>query len=203
MTNPTIAQMAKLKIEVKIAARVEGLSPADFDENSMLKGERTLTLQGTDETIDADLVCWCVGVQPQSSMYPSAWLDQSGRVKVDEFMRVQGKEDIFCIGDVCDVDEVKGIYALDGAVALAATNVKRVGTTKGMKKYAPVTTPHSFVAMGRTGGVAQTPFFGGMVMGPFMIKRMKGPDQFAWKAWKLFGAGKKQKWQTRLKAASE
>jgi NADH dehydrogenase FAD-containing subunit len=191
-------QVDKLKIEIKTSARIAGLSPADFDEHSMLKGERTLTIDGTSETIDADLVCWCVGVQPVSSMYPKAWVDENGRVKVDEFLRVKGKEDVFCLGDVCDVKEVKGIYALDTAVAACAVNVKRVGS-KGMKKYKPVTTPHSFIAMGRKGGVAQTPFFGGFVMGPWLIKKMKGPDQFAWKSWKLTGAGKKQKWNARLK----
>lgn len=194
-------EVAKYKIDVKTSSRIEGLSRADFDDRFMLTGERTLTIQGGTETIEADLVCWCVGVTPVSSMYPAAWVNESGRVKVDEFLRVQGKEDVFCLGDVSDVKEFKGIFALDGAVSAVAINVKRAGTTKGMKKYKPVTAAHSFIAMGRKGGVAQAPFFGGMVMGPFMIKRMKGPDQFAWKAWKLIGAGKKQTWTVREKAA--
>ncbi|MFI9729451.1 NAD(P)/FAD-dependent oxidoreductase [Streptomyces sp. NPDC052092] len=62
-------------------------------------------------SLDADVVFWTTGTTPNTLWLRlaglGAWLDERGRVTVDEYLRVRGQRDIFAIGDVNDVSEAK------------------------------------------------------------------------------------------------
>ncbi|MFE1996262.1 NAD(P)/FAD-dependent oxidoreductase [Streptomyces parvulus] len=62
-------------------------------------------------SLDADVVFWTTGTTPNTVWLRLAglghWLDERGRVRVDEYLRVLGQRDTFAIGDVNDVSEAK------------------------------------------------------------------------------------------------
>jgi NADH dehydrogenase FAD-containing subunit len=65
----------------------------------------------TGHPLDADVVFWTTGTTPNTLWLRLAglgsWLDRSGRIMVDDHLRVRGRPDIFAIGDVNDVSEAK------------------------------------------------------------------------------------------------
>ncbi len=63
-------------------------------------------LLGGGDAIEADTLIWAAGVQPtglaESASFPRA---KSGRIEVDEFLRVRGGERVFAVGDIAHVEE--------------------------------------------------------------------------------------------------
>ncbi|KAI4322469.1 hypothetical protein L6164_022161 [Bauhinia variegata] len=156
------------KVEVKLEQSV--------DLNSAEYGNKTYqTTRG--ESIQADIHYLCIG-KPLSS----AWLSETilknyvngeGRIKVDENLRVKGKNNIFAIGDITDVPEIKqGVYA-QGQAQVVAKNLRllfedgKKGTKLGTYKAQPAI---SLVSLGRKHGLAQFPFMTVIGRFPGMIK---------------------------------
>lgn len=194
------SELTKKGVIVKTNTRVEGLTRKDFDEHCLLIGERTLKLT-SGETIAADLVCWCASTKPESGMYPSEWVNDEGRVKVDQFLHVVGKEDVYCIGDVNDVDELKSCYSANYHVDLVASNIRATvnkTTEPKFSSYTPVTAPVCFLAIGRSSGVAQLPVCA-IVLGPFFLKRIKSQDLLSGRIWQaMCGISTPETWDVRL-----
>ncbi len=114
------------------------------------------------EIYDADLVYQAVGMSIESG-----WIDkdsgisktEKGFIKVDSNLRVIGQNDIFAIGDITDVPEMKlGAFAVKHA-ALTARNINSlVMHPEGkLKIYKPGKTI-SMVPIGKKLGAVQLPF---------------------------------------------
>eukprot|EP00923_Selenidium_pygospionis_P057162 GHVN01099826.1.p1 GENE.GHVN01099826.1~~GHVN01099826.1.p1 ORF type:complete len:429 (+),score=65.14 GHVN01099826.1:149-1288(+) len=77
------------------------VKPKDGKVN--LTSNKTLT--------DIDLVFWCIGFSPSTSLMRASGmedkLEANGRIKVNEYLQVQGETNIFAIGDCNNVDETK------------------------------------------------------------------------------------------------
>ncbi|XP_027347235.1 apoptosis-inducing factor homolog A-like isoform X2 [Abrus precatorius] len=116
------------------------------------------------ETIEADCYFLCIG-KPLSS----AWLketvlkndlDVQGRIKVDDRLRVKGRSNIFAIGDITDIPELKQGFLAQQQAAVVVNNLKVMiegGRECRMESYKP----HSamaVVSLGRKDAVAQLPF---------------------------------------------
>ena len=95
-SRKTLKWLKSRKVEVKLEQSVDLNSNTD---------RQYITSLG--ETIQADCHFLCTG-KPLSS----AWLrdtflrndlDGDGRIKVDEYLRVNGRSNIFAIGDITDV----------------------------------------------------------------------------------------------------
>ncbi|KAH1192677.1 Apoptosis-inducing factor A [Glycine max] len=80
-------------------------------KNVVVKLEQSIYQTSNGGTIEADCHFLCIG-KPLAS----AWLketvlkndlDGQGRIKVDERLRVKGRNNIFAIGDVTDIPEIK------------------------------------------------------------------------------------------------
>ncbi|MEH6477258.1 MAG: FAD-dependent oxidoreductase [Sneathiella sp.] len=112
------------------------------------------------ETIKADIVYECVGMLPNTEFLRpelAEILDGSGFVKVDEFMRVKGHDNLYSLGDCADLDSHKhGYLASVQGGYLAKMLIK---TMKG-KKVKPYKTPPLVVITptGTNSGVAELPF---------------------------------------------
>ena len=66
----------------------------------------------TGETIPTRTVVWTAGVRPHPSLAQlSVPLDERGRVRVDEQLRVEGSEGVWAIGDCAAVPETGGGFA--------------------------------------------------------------------------------------------
>ncbi len=109
----------------------------------------------------ADMVFKAVGMSLNST-----WLDETGiektekgAVKVDTDLRVRGYANIFAIGDINDVPELKlGVLAGKQA-ALTAKNINSLikDSSATLKPYKP-SKPLSFIPIGKRSGAVQLPF---------------------------------------------
>ena len=109
----------------------------------------------------ADIVYQAVGMSLNST-----WLDGSdieknerGAVKVNADLRIKGRDNIFALGDINDVPELKlGALAAMQA-ALTAENIKILikNPSAVLKSYKP-SKPMSFIPIGKKVGAVQLPF---------------------------------------------
>ncbi|KAJ4754943.1 FAD/NAD(P)-binding oxidoreductase family protein [Rhynchospora pubera] len=169
--------------------KVEVLLGQTVDLDSVPEGSREFkTSAGT--TVSADSYFVCIG-KPLSS----AWLrgtilkdslDEHGRVKVDDKLRVRGQDKIFAIGDINDVKELKQGYLAQEHATLVAKNIKSLmkgGKESSLAPYKPGSAM-AIVSLGRKSAVAQFPFMTASGRFPGMIK---SKDLFIGRTRKLMG----------------
>ena len=69
------------------------------------------SLQVGEVDLEADLVISCIGMPPNKAevakLLPATSIDENGRVKVDEYLAVDGCSDVFALGDCCNTAEHK------------------------------------------------------------------------------------------------
>ncbi|CAL0329010.1 unnamed protein product [Lupinus luteus] len=167
-SSKTLKWLRSKKVDVKLEQSVELESHSD--------GNKTY-LTSLGETIEADAHFLSIGKPLGSAWLRESFLkddlDADGRVKVDEYLRVKGRGNIFAIGDITDVQEIKqGVYAQAHAL-LVAKNLKLL--TEGGSKEPKLGTykvqaPISIVSLGRKIGVAQFPFMTILGRFPGIIK---------------------------------
>ncbi|KAH0714428.1 hypothetical protein KY284_007333 [Solanum tuberosum] len=130
------------------------------------------------ETIVADCYFLCTG-----TLFGSAWLketilkdslDSRGRVMVDSNLRIKGHNNIFAIGDITDVPELKQGYLAQEHAKVVAKNittlVKGVEDDHKLAVYKPATKALAIVSLGRKDAVAQFPCLSIAGRVPGMIK---------------------------------
>ncbi|WCJ41896.1 FAD/NAD(P)-binding oxidoreductase family protein [Euphorbia peplus] len=173
------------KVDVKLEQRVDTNFSSELDGNSN-KVYHTFT----GETIKADCHFLCIA-KPLSS----AWLkdtvlknnlDTSGRLVVDEYLRAKGHTNIFVIGDITNIKEMKLGYVAQKHAEVVAKNVKLL--MSGEKESKMVTHKPSsdiaIVSLGRRDAVAQLPFTTIIGVIPGLLK---SKDLFVGKTRKLRG----------------
>ncbi|GFP95662.1 apoptosis-inducing factor homolog a [Phtheirospermum japonicum] len=84
-------------------------------------------------------------------------LDSHGRLVVDEKLRVKGHDNIFAIGDITDIPELKLGYLAHAHAVVAAKNVKLLmkGESESKLYSYKAASPLAIVSLGRREGVAQ------------------------------------------------
>ncbi|XP_061343019.1 uncharacterized protein LOC133289084 isoform X2 [Gastrolobium bilobum] len=142
------------------------------------------------ETIEADCHFLCTG-KPLAS----AWLkdtvlkndlDFHGRIVVDEKLRVKGRGNIFAVGDITDIPEIKQGFLAQKQAEVVAKNLRVIIEGRkecGMETYKP----HSvlaIVSLGRKDAVAHFPFLTTIGRIPGIIK---SGDLFVGKTRKQIG----------------
>ncbi|KAH6762629.1 oxidoreductase family protein [Perilla frutescens var. hirtella] len=113
------------------------------------------------ERIHADCHFLCIG-QPSASSWLketclSNSLDARGRLMVDNKFKVKGHDNIFAIGDITDIPELKQGYLAQGHAAIVAKNLKLLMKGQSESKlstYKPAS-PFALVSLGKKEGVAQ------------------------------------------------
>ncbi|KMZ56998.1 putative Apoptosis-inducing factor [Zostera marina] len=116
------------------------------------------------KTINADCIFICTG-----KPFGSSWLresilkdcvNQQGQLMVDEHLKVKGHSNIFAIGDITDVNEMKQGYIAQEHAALVAKNLQilvKGGQESKLGSYKPAGAM-AIVTLGRKNAVAQFPF---------------------------------------------
>ncbi|CAJ1979102.1 unnamed protein product [Sphenostylis stenocarpa] len=153
--NKTLKWLKSKNVVVKLEQRV--------DLNGFTDGQK-IYRTSNGETIEADCHFLCIG-KPLSS----AWLketvlkndlDSQGRIQVDEKLRVNGRGNIFAIGDITDIREIKQGFLAQQQAEVVVNNLKVIIQGAGecrMETYRA----HSAIAivsLGRKDAVAQFPF---------------------------------------------
>ncbi|KAM7276116.1 hypothetical protein ACFE04_017982 [Oxalis oulophora] len=144
----------------------------------------------TGETISADCHFVCIG-KPSGS----AWLkdtilkdkfDNKGRLMVEPNMRVKGHKNIFAIGDITDVPEMKQGYLAERHAAVVAKNIKLMiagGDESKLSIYKP-SPDIGLVSLGRKEGLLQLPY---LTIGGCIPGYIKSGDMFVGKTRKQIG----------------
>ncbi|KAI3939854.1 hypothetical protein MKW98_029630 [Papaver atlanticum] len=169
------------KVEVILGQSVDLKSHTDGDK--MFK-------TSTGETIVADIHFFCVG-RPlgsswiKNSVFEEA-LDAQGRVMVDEHLRVKGHKNVFAIGDITDIPEMKQGYLGQNHAVLAAKNVKLLmdgGKESKLRRY-KAGSDMAIISLGRREALAQFPYATLIGCFPGLIK---SKDLFIGKTRKTMG----------------
>ncbi|RWR85254.1 apoptosis-inducing factor B [Cinnamomum micranthum f. kanehirae] len=160
------------------------------DLHSITEGEKKAYNLSGGETIAADCHFLCVAKPCGSSWLKDSVLkdslDVQGRLKVDENLRVIGQKNIFAIGDITNVPEMKQGYLAERHAEVAAKNIKhliRVGKEEKLAMYKPGSAM-AIVSLGRKEGVAQFPF---VTLIGWLPGRIKSKDLFVGKTRKHLG----------------
>lgn len=120
--------------------------------------------------IDADLSFWATGTTPNTLWLRLAghsdWLNPAGHVKVDRTLRVEGQLDVFAVGDVNDVSELKITPAALAQADLAVHNIRAYLQSSGKHRkeprfYRPIHRTPLIVPFGPADGVTMVPVPGG------------------------------------------
>ncbi|TQJ57797.1 NAD(P)/FAD-dependent oxidoreductase [Streptomyces sp. SLBN-115] len=122
------------------------------------------------DIIDADLSFWATGTTPNTLWLRLAghgdWLNAAGHIKVDRRLRVEGRPDVFAVGDVNDATELKITPAALAQADLAAHNIRVHLRSSGRHRkeprlYRPVRRTPLIVPFGPADGLTVLPVPGG------------------------------------------
>ena len=136
----------------------------------------------------------CFGARPNSDYLRESGLvelNEEGRVKLDHYLRVEGRDRIFAVGDLTDVNEPKTAYLAQKHAEVVAKNISasQRGQKGKMKSYEPTPAgPPMLVPLGPDDGVSQLPVAGGLVLGKRTTRRIKGRDLLLERYRKMLGA---------------
>jgi len=174
--------MEKLKeknIDVLFGEKVTNM--CDIELNKTKSNIQVETSSG--KVLKADLVIPCFGSSTNTSAYSNSLsesMNKRGQLKVNEFLQVEGYNDIFAIGDCNNFDVTK--LALEAQMQSDKTfqNLVHIGRKESLDPYKKDTF-RMVVPIGRDGGVCQN---GKMVMGDFLARKIKAEDVFVSKMWK-------------------
>ncbi|MEV2216087.1 FAD-dependent oxidoreductase [Streptomyces sp. NPDC050997] len=120
--------------------------------------------------VEADLSFWATGTTPNTLWLRLAghgdWLNPSGHVKVDRTLRVEGRQDVFAVGDVNDATELKITPVALAQADLAAWNIRAHLQSSGRHRkeprfYRPIHRTPLIVPFGASDGVTMMPVPGG------------------------------------------
>ena len=155
MLNNSEAKAKRKALEQLIAKGVEVKVNRHFTQNN-----DAYRCSNSGETLKADIVYECVGLVPNTEFLRpelSGALDSNGFINVDAYMRVEGYDNLYALGDCAALDSNKhGYLASVQGGHLANLLLKAI---KG-KKIKPYKTPPLVVITptGTDSGVAQLPF---------------------------------------------
>ncbi|KAK8515698.1 hypothetical protein V6N13_139333 [Hibiscus sabdariffa] len=154
-SDKSLGWLRSKKVEVKLEQAIDLNSTSD--ENRVYR-------TSTGESIEADCRFLCV-----AKPLATAWLgetilktnlDKNGRLMVDEHLRVKGRSNIFAIGDITDIPELKQGYIAHKHALVVCKNLNLLmsgGKESKMTKYKPGSAI-AMVSLGRKEAVAQFPF---------------------------------------------
>jgi NADH dehydrogenase FAD-containing subunit len=116
------------------------------------KKEKGIFFTDKGTRIVADLVFGCVGMKANAPFMHAAALDERGSIKVDEFLRVEGKKNIFAGGDVTNIREEKTAQVAEEHARIIVKNIRAIEHEKSLVAYTPKRKP-MLVSLGTWNGI--------------------------------------------------
>lgn len=197
-----VERLTARKITTRLATRVasvEGGAPHAAMGPSVVTGPLTV-VTAAGERIEGDLLVWATGSKPITDWLEGgalkAALSKTGHVNVERSYQVAGFPGIFALGDVAGNEDAKAGWLLDNAGAIVAKNIAALvraaaGGAAPKLALAPAGGFKGILAVpiGKTDGAGLLPFG---VVGPFLIKNIKGGDLFVTKVSSGWGYSTKE-----------
>ncbi|XP_056903448.1 apoptosis-inducing factor 2 [Takifugu flavidus] len=166
-------------VEVLLGHKVSNLS--ELKLNATTKNMEVVTDKG--ERIKTDLIICCTGLRVNSSAYKSSFSDHmtnSGALKVNEHLQVEGFSNVFAIGDCNNVNEAKTAYNAELHAGIAVGNIANSVNGKRLTAYRTGNVT-MLLAMGRDDGVGQV---NGFQLPRCLVALLKSRDLLLWKSWR-------------------
>ncbi|XP_023906152.2 uncharacterized protein LOC112017928 [Quercus suber] len=142
------------------------------------------------ETIKADCHFVCTGKPIGSSWLNESILQNSlnihGKLVVDQNLRIRGHKNIFAVGDITDIKEIKQGYVAQKHAHVTAKNLKLLMNGESESKMATYKPGWEMVivSLGRKDGVAQFPL---ITIGGYIPGKIKSEDLFVGRTRKQLG----------------
>jgi len=137
------------------------------------------------KNIETDLFFVCTGAKPNTSFLRNHFegvIDDQKRVKVNPYFQIEGHQNIFALGDITNIPEVKLAFVIEAHVPLVTNNIKQLiqGQNGKLKSYTPKKDAMA-LTIGKERGVTQ---FGSLpVLGNTLTKAIKSKDLFSSRNW--------------------
>lgn len=169
-------QLQERGVELICGAPLAYMPPTDVGMLSRFHVETTAGVG-----IDADMWFLCYGAQTASGYlhgYYSDLLDPQGRIKVNEFMQVEGHENVYAVGDLTDVKESKRADAARAHARVTVVNIKdQISGRAPSTTYVPGK-EWVILPLGPDGGASQLvdPEGNARIVGPDETAEIKGTD---------------------------
>lgn len=180
-STKTLKWLTSRKVDVLLNQRV--------DLDSVSEGNNVYTTS-TGEKITADCHFVCVGKPVGSSWLKesilSESLDKYGRLIVDENLRVRGRKNVFAIGDITDIPEIKQGFLAQAHALVVTKNLNFLikGAPESKLKIYKPSSAIAVVSLGRKQAVAQLPF---LTVSGCLPGLIKSKDLFVGKTRKQMG----------------
>jgi len=186
LSEALVKQMQARGIVLRLSTKIHNLT------------ETLAPFSGSLETngapVEADLVFPVIGAKPVNDLLralPGAQIDNTGRVKVDAWLRPAGASRIFALGDAAATGDPMTIVGLSRQVPWLAKTIKGLFQGKRLEDapaYAPWKTGVIIVPFGLTGGASVLPLTRkGVVLGQRTTAALKGKHLFIPRYRKEFG----------------
>lgn len=175
------------KAQRKVTEQLESLGVVIKPNRRFEQEDNKFHDKKSGETVTADVVYTAVGVKPNSEFLEAELanvLTPNGLIKVDEFYKVDQTDNIYAVGDVADLPDLKlGAFASPQAKKLVGNLIaEQKGKALKAHKNAPMM---GMFPIGPEKGVAQLPF--ATTTWKFVID-MKNKDMFIGKTFKDLAA---------------
>ncbi|OHA68233.1 MAG: hypothetical protein A3A32_02415 [Candidatus Wildermuthbacteria bacterium RIFCSPLOWO2_01_FULL_48_35] len=159
--SPRILPMVPEKFSSRVANRLRSLGVNIFTNRPMGKEEaEQITVRGM--TMKTDTVIWTAGVKPNHlySQAKNLLYGDDGKIRVDEYLRPQGLDDFFIIGDGAATPHSGFAQTANADGKFVAENIRRALKGESLKKYYPKK-PASIIPVG--------PGWAAASVGPFIF----------------------------------
>jgi len=174
--------LESFNVEMVLGDRVENLN--DLTTGSCIK-QTVKTKQG--KTIECDLVLRCTGLAPNTgltkSIFAETKFDESKRLKVNEYLQIDGYDNVFGIGDCINTKEHKMAAHASTHAKLIVTNLIRQMKGQKLQPYSPAF-DGMLVTVGSSAGAGM---MNGWNFPSFIVGMAKGKTLFTSKFWDMMG----------------
>lgn len=184
---PSVKEQAKQVLLEKGVELLLGQKVSNMDELEFNKCRNGMVVKTSkNEQVTTDMVICCTGNKINSEAYRSALsasLAETGALKVNKHLQVDGFDSVYAVGDCANVNEPKLAYHAGLHAGVAATNIIKSLSGKALTSYQPGNVT-MLVAMGRDDGVGQ---FNGYKLPRCVVVKGKSQGLMLWKSWGEMG----------------
>jgi NADH dehydrogenase FAD-containing subunit len=144
-------ELEKLNVKIIPMSKVTNVTGSGGKEGKTV--ELTMA-DGTRDTVQADLFIPTFGIKPNTSFMPAELLGNGGFINQTAYLRADGQQNIFVVGDAGNLQEPLGKTADDQVLHLAK-NLQAYLTGGVEEEYKPLNKPLIAVTIGRKKGTGQ------------------------------------------------
>jgi len=174
--------LENMNVELFLGDKVENMTDLDF---SVYKRQTIKTSKG--HIIECDLILKCTGLGPNTSMtktvFDESKFDENNRLKVNEYLQIEGLSNVYGIGDCINTQETKMAAHATTHAHLVASNFIRELNGQTLLPYKQKF-EGILVTVGAYSGAGK---INGWNLPSMMVSFVKGRSLFTSKYWSIMG----------------